>query len=398
MPNNAVADAAQRGAPYKGSRALQAASQQGITWTKVDDLAQRIALGYVPVAEYRQYPAKMLAAAQARSLEISSEMQDIADNPNIKGAEQVYRELAKVNRYMPLRAYVNGAIQIPSSAWRNTNFRDLVVKLGQKADPAFSQQTALQRFAAVKNATSGPNGRTLLSMAVANGHLNFVEQAAIEIQRAGGQITAENAAGSPFLNRIYQTWITEYAPDKYGNVDAKHSVLNFNNLVHLVAPEVARAQKGAAPTLGEIHDVESTLNATQDTPGLLTYLESSRHLIRQRFNEIGNVWKIQTGGHTVEDLTKVFEHSTRTGNASFELPKGANEVQPDVSTGDVQRSGAQLRDFLNNTKAWEGEAYGENPLGHAVREFHRPGEQFPHYYRLRPGGNKKNPADWQEIG
>ena len=282
-----------------------------------------------------------------RQYEIERELDRIQQDPNLKG-EAALNAIRQVNPEFAsaLDGYVQGRFRVPNAS-RYQTLVNRIIGLGAKVDPTFNAQTYDKRAWIAKDITSGQDGRTLTSIATADDHVQELKRAIEEVRRnatIGGPLR-----GSDYANAIYQAYI-KHAPDLApgASVDAKHAVNAYNYLVHLVAPEIARAQKGSAPTLEEINHAEGALSSTQDPDGLLLYLSGAEDLFHQRFNEIRQRFVSMSGGHPDSDMMNLFRRYERRGFAFDQPPQGSGGVDPGLYPPGLGKSYGDARgDFMN---------------------------------------------------
>jgi len=356
-------------------------------------------------------PKEVRAAANARVSEINQDIRNLINNPNIHGS-QVYDELNKINPEFSraLRGMVNGDFKIQQSAWRNPTYRSQLIGLGQKVDQYFTEASALARFKAVLDVTSGQSARTITGILTADHHLDTLESSLSTMSKSGAYVGGA-LAGSTLANRINQYFTTEVLPDRYGNPTAKSQILNFQSLVHLIAPEVARAQKGAAPTKGEINDVEDKWLSARDPESLKLMIESARGLFHQRMDQIHGQWTRASGGHPFQSMDRMFDQfgkrqgfgeggdpsDTGPGNDGVGFvpgPAKGTGVQPPVSWDPATGASAPPGGWGNALRAFEARKPGtsapSSPRAPAQGEV-QDGWQYQ-------GGDPADRNSWKRVG
>jgi hypothetical protein len=255
---------------------------------------------------------EMLSWIEARRNQIDRQLDDIARS-NLNGDDVT----AAVKQVVPqfgdaLEMYVDGRAKIPENKQR----KQRILQLGNKVDPSFNEQTYGTRFAAVKSIAGGPDGRTIVSISTSFQHADTLKQAAQAIEDKGGNLGRLFGMRLPrILNKGYQAFQREMGDFTF-YPEGADAVEAFKYAVRQIAPEFARAQKGAAPTLQEIKDVENIMLSFDSKEPLFAYIDMSEHLFVQRMGEMHRKFgalmgKDPRGG--VEQLFQDFEKSHSFG-------------------------------------------------------------------------------------
>ncbi|HEX3524204.1 MAG TPA: hypothetical protein VHT52_19210 [Stellaceae bacterium] len=289
------------------SQALAQAKAAGKRNTPaINQLARKMASGVLRPQDYKGVPNDVLAFANARRLEIENELNSIQSNKDLTG-QAAYNAIHKVDPEFAdaLKGYVNGDFPVPSGV-RNLPMLQRIIGLGQKMDPYFNAATYQNRNAAVKQWTSGVNGRNLVSQLTSLDHIAYLKQLA-------SQIPYQHGLG-PMLNRWIQEGIAQGPQSEWFQAATKaRDALNlYNSEVALIAPEVARAQKGAAPTQAEERAVIDGLTG-KDPESIQHNIDGAETLIRHRLGENAAQFKAAMGGHPVQDYEKLFSNFERKG-------------------------------------------------------------------------------------
>lgn len=331
----AQADAAPDSDEYKPlpSRALDAAynSPYGhLNRGMIDSWARRIAAGEkVPVTEL---PKAVWPYVSARAGELTGELNRIQSwgdtHPSFRG-QKVLDAVKKIDPTFgsSLEMYVSGAAAVPGGA-RNPQL-PRILGLGHLVDPRWSTATYDIRKTTIKSFTSGAQGRNVISQLTALDHINYIKELATKVPHVDGLGAA--------VNRMIQSGITE-GPEALGwardwvtgqpglTEQQRTDLIVYMNELRLVAPEIARAQKGAAPTLEEEHNVIKGLTGYA-APDLIRSLDGTAHLIQQRLKNTEKVFGEGMGGVRPGEFSGLF-HKFENRGLQFDAPPAGTD-QPD---------------------------------------------------------------------
>jgi hypothetical protein len=313
------------------SQTLQRAYNEGYKPGDVNSDAQSaFEHGGIRASDAKGMSPKYRAFVDARRIEIGNELNDILRS-NMRG-NQVYDA---VNQRIPgfgnqIKGYVEGRYPLPRTSAQRNPMLQWIQKLGEKADPSFTANTFTQRNNMVKQFTQGQDGRLLTGIATANDHIGFarekIETLRQQGQFGGGGILPGGYQGS-WLNSAYQAYISgapDWAPG--ANPVGRQAVLDLENTINLIAPEIARAQKGAAPTVSEINHQREKLSAARSPDDLLKMLDSAQHLFIQRGKELSNRFQAGMGrdpARGIQGLMDDFEKKGRNFDpATGDAPGG----------------------------------------------------------------------------
>jgi hypothetical protein len=296
-------------------------------WPPIDMAARKVINDptFRPTAKgYPGYPPGMTGFITKRAQEIDAHLNWVAQNPKLWGRD-AYNAIKDANPELAsaLLRYTSGDAKVPSSSGRLVELRNRIFTLGHKIDPTFNETNYGNRVMLKAAITHGQDGRTLVSMATAYDHLEAIKKAAMDLKQAqvlGGQIVP--------ANWIYQHYISLFP----GNLQGRTVLEKFNYGIHLIAPEVARAQKGSAPTKMEITDAEGNLSPTQDIGILINNINFAEDRMRDRFQAISTKFKSMSGGHMDEDMKRMFQVYEKQG-LSFDAPENAPGQEQGLDPG-----------------------------------------------------------------
>jgi hypothetical protein len=316
------------------STALQSAQQSKyhLSGNKINATARRKANGEkIPVTEI---PKEVWPYISARVAEINGELDRIQDwgdkHPGFRG-NKVLDKIREVNPAFAgqLAGYVSGAAPVVGGA-RNPLLQR-IIGLGHLVDERFNQGTYANRNALVKSYTSGVNGRNLVSQLTSLDHLDYLNELAGKVPYIPGIGAAMNRAIQAGLKEGPEAigWITDFVKGQPGLSDeARQNLTLYMRELTLIAPEVARAQKGAAPTISE--EQEFIKGMTGYAPDILQRnIEGARHLIQQRLMENGANFARGMGGNIPGEFANLFKKFENRG-MGFDDPaeKGTDQPPP----------------------------------------------------------------------
>jgi hypothetical protein len=336
----AAADTAPAEAPEEPFRplpetALRDAAGAGFRNSKmIDDMAHRIA-GGAKVPRY-EIPDAVRPWVENRVAELNKRLDHVQEwaqtHPNFTGKAALDAiKWADPNFGGALEGYVSGEFPLPGT--RNPQLLNKIISFGNIVDPRFNAYTAKTRAELVKKYTSGTEGRNLVSRLTSLDHLESLKELAAKVPYIPG-------LGAK-INRLLQEGLAE-GPEALGQIrdyfagtpglseQQRQDLTAYLYELNLIAPEVARAQKGAAPTN---FDEASIVKGMTGFPPeiLMNNIDKARHLIQQRMREDYGHFQEGMGGpnrknpHEYDGLFKNFEH----GGMSFDpLPAGSTGNQP----------------------------------------------------------------------
>ena len=336
--------------PRRPSRVLDLAKQQhNVNRDTLEGDARKAFLnGGIKAADAKAWPDAYRNYVGARVTELENELNDVVRS-NLRG-DAVY---AAVNARVPgfgdnIKGYVEGSYALPKKTARSSPILDWIQRLGAKADPSFSGNRFAQRANVVKSFTTGQDGRAVTGYGTGNGHINTAISQVDEVERVG-QITNMRLIGGnagPALNRLYQGYITQVPENAPGaNRAGAQAVLRLQNTIKLVAPEIARAMKGAAPTLREIEDVEGKLSSAQHPDDLRHMLLDARHLFIQRAHELNGRFQAGIGRDPVRGISSMLENIERGGGFKYD-PAPEGTINAPISLPPGQTMGGTWQQLL----------------------------------------------------
>jgi hypothetical protein len=212
----------------------------------------------------------------ARAREIELKLNGIAES-NLSPAAARHQIQKVLPQFLgQLEGYVSGQNQVPSGG-RNLPMMPYIISLGHKLDPGWNEQTAKVRFAKMKDMTSGAGGRRLLSGVTSMDHLDHLQELSDKLPYWYGPGRKVNQAIQGYLRDYAPEWITPEDWQKDAN-----AIIEYEATLKLVAPEVERAQKGAAGTKGENEDYIRTMSSDLRPEQRRQNIGSARTLIWQR--------------------------------------------------------------------------------------------------------------------
>lgn len=182
----------------------------------------------------------------------------------------------------------------------------LIFSLARKADPSFDINTLNTRASTMRSFATGQDGRTLTSMATAGHHLDSLAGVADRLNQFSTQSDWVNAVTNMYAEHLGYG----FGPTSPLGPDAGARIKNYDTVLHMVAPEIARAVKGAAPTLTEIKDIEGQLGANVPKEVLRQNVEHQRELIRARLDELKRRYETGVGNNPRIGLGKLFTASS----------------------------------------------------------------------------------------
>ena len=210
--------------------------------------------------------------------------------------------------------YVNGDNPVPMSQ-QFAPLRAHIIALGQKIDPTFNANTYANRANIRRDITVGVDGRTMAGIATANAHVQRAIELADELKKI------QTPELGPWLTAQQQGWQKNAPPIAGGDAHVRELVNQFNYEVGLIAPEVMRAQKGAAPTQGEVNDFQHLMDASQPADELIGRLRNAQDLFHQRMNQMVQRFTTLSGGKPDSAMMSWFHEFERQG-FQFEPPIG----------------------------------------------------------------------------
>lgn len=176
--------------------------------------------------------------------------------------------------------YIDGAPTPRGYTASKAGFQ-LTFGLVRKADPTFDANNPNARANLMREYTSGQSGRTIISIATADDHVQFLKGLAEKLRPF-------QTYSIPFLNRLNAIRLREglYSINSPQDRAAAEAYGNYMDAVTLIAPEVQRAQTGAAPTVSGIHEQETYLGAYQPVDQIIQHLDNRRELFGKRLKEL----------------------------------------------------------------------------------------------------------------
>jgi hypothetical protein len=293
---------------------------------------------------YPGYPPAMTPYITTRAKEISDHLDWIANDPHLWG-RNAYNAIREADPEMAtaLMGYVRGDQPLPSSA-RYSGLRDRLIGLGHKMDWSFNQSNYANRVQLKAALTHGQDGRTIVSMATGWDHLEFLKRAAMDLKQA--QVSSPAFKDMPIANWLVQKWY-EQAPSWTGVLPGRTAIEKFKYGVRLIAPEVARAQKGAAPTNMEVNDAAASLDPSQSVEVLMSNIQVAEDRMRERYKNIATKFKSLSGGHGDPDMLRMFKNFEAQGLGFDPPPPGTVDPGPVPMTGGGSYSDG-MRNFLQS--------------------------------------------------
>ncbi|HEX3523937.1 MAG TPA: hypothetical protein VHT52_17855 [Stellaceae bacterium] len=197
---------------------------------------------------------------------------------------------------------------IPTGRAAQTPSFQLILGLTHKVDPGFDVNNPAARRALMLEYIRGPSARTIISAATADDHLRLLRQSAEALKEFQGD--------RPLMTRIKEMYFRHLgSASNPREMRAMAAFGNYQDALHLIAPEVARAQSGAAPTVRGIAEQEEYMGADVPTELLLQRIDNRRFLMAERIKELRDAYNQRIGNPRlgIERTFSGFEKRTGWG-------------------------------------------------------------------------------------
>lgn len=278
----------------------------------IEQIARKLVTGAIKPTQkgLPGVPEPVLDFAVKRQLEIEKDLDRIQADPKLTG-QKALGAIRKVDPQLAedVAAYTNGSLAPPRGATALKPPWDRVVALGSKVDPTFTGSTFTTRAAALRDFTSGQDGRTLTSIATAYRHLHAVQE---DLQKIPQGLLAQYFGKYKGIGPLVAT------PEQQAALNGLDTDINT------AAAEYERALTGGKPTVSGRDEQMGDLNYRALTPDAIQ--GNIQHKIDRLKERMENLKGIFTAGvgRQPEDMFKLFDNFSRSGQGR----PGADELGP----------------------------------------------------------------------
>jgi hypothetical protein len=201
-----------------------------------------------------------------------------------------------------------------------------VLGLTRKVDPSFNVNDVNLRYTTMRSFATGQDARTLTSMATSSHHLDALR----DVATALGQY--QFSSHSEYLNGLMQQYARQFGWKipyfQSSGDDAADATRAYNTVLDMVAPEIARAVKGAAPAQREIEEVRNNLGSQVPARSLLKNIDRQRELIAARLGELKRRYDTGVGPNPRLGIDRLFTVETQQGQFGQGSQPPEGTVQP----------------------------------------------------------------------
>lgn len=285
------------------SEILDRANAEGWNPVQVNDIALRRVNGALTIQDMAGLPKRLRPWMEARRGEIERQMDEMVTDPTLKG-DAVFDALDKVNPQFShtLRGYVSGDFPVPASAWKNPQYLERTVGLGQKADPTFNASTFKVRATTKQSYASGQDARNITSVATADLHIGRAEQTLRRINELDPSFL-QRYMGQSRLGQ--QFWLSRSSPELQGLMG------RLDTEIHTASNEYERAITGGKPTVSGRDAELSQLDWRWKTPeAMMAKFDEMHHLTHDRMRKLIERYKTVIGPKA-DPLALLYDSYTR---------------------------------------------------------------------------------------
>lgn len=301
---------------------------------QINSLAQRRANGSLTIQDLQALPKPVKSLMEARRGEIESEMDALLARKDLKG-EDVFKEIDKINPEFShtLRGYIGGDFPVPASAWKNPQYLDRIVGLGQMADSTFNASTFKVRSATKQSYASGQDARNITSIATLDRHAARMINDLQTLQKLTGQtgpgpisrLTGNNYyANLPFIRMLA------------GQSPEVRALMNrIENDEETVATEYQRAVTGGKPTVTGVGGEKSNLDwRFKGIDEVIATVQNRQAFAHERMHVLIERYKAVVGRNE-DALGRLYTGWARNPNSRQGITQQGSEIPEPALDGDT---------------------------------------------------------------
>lgn len=251
-----------------------------------------------------------------RVLEVEQQLEAVS-NSQLTGQDALDATLRIAPQFgQRLAGYISGRTAPPHGWLANKPPYELMIPIGQRIDPTFSEQVFQSRAQAIHDFGIGRDAQQLTAYGTALLHSQALRKLLPSKPEGFG-------TGIPKVISLQNYLLSNYAPH---GMFGQAALSAYNESVNFLAPEVAKAaMSGNKPFEGDIKEMRGELSANQNTEQVTASLDVIDQRLAAKALELKQRWLAMTG-RPLTDLVKLFDQDDPYGYGDYQGTTHAQRV------------------------------------------------------------------------
>lgn len=224
-----------------------------------------------------------------------------------------------------IQNYADGLVPPPRGYAMTKEPWSTITSLARKYDPTMPPNGFAERYNTIRSFTTGQDGRNMQAFATAGDHLEDFRRRLLEIKRL---MPDKASPAKTMVRNWWEQWFAEGANAK------KWRELSggYNQMVHNIGPEVARAISGKAPTNKGTEDAESGLHLYNDVDAVLSAIDATQEMISRQMQNAKRRFEAGYGKNPAKDLMYFFQgyNQRHPGGVTYAPATAAPDLAPET--------------------------------------------------------------------